>query len=128
MHSEGEYASNRILLEGSGALMERYLGEKTFDRRRRNDAGRNLGSMETVDWNVSKRVGCRNTKNAVTNRDVVVPICRDEMHVTGSVDNKGTVREDMGLLVSGRSLGTIIEMCSKAIVIIMTNLVDGIFA
>jgi hypothetical protein len=84
--------------------------------------------METVDWDISKGIWVRNSKNTVTNRYVAMTIGGDETSATGSVGRKGIVREEVGLLVRSRSLGTIVKVCSKTIEVAMTNFIDGVFS
>ena len=84
--------------------------------------------METERWNVAKGVRGRDAKSATTNRDMTVTIGRDEASATRSINRKGATRKEMRFLVGSRSLGTIIKMSTRTVVVMVTNGIYGVFA
>jgi hypothetical protein len=127
MSGERECTTSRVFAK-SGAMMERLLGEKTFDTRRGDDTGWDLRRVKAEHRNISKSVRGRDAKNAIANRDVTVTISRDEASATRGVDRKGTIRKEMGFLVRSRSLGTVIKVSSRTVVVMVANGIDGVLA
>jgi hypothetical protein len=85
MDSEGKNASFGMLAKCSASM----VGSSALNCRWRNNAGWHLlWSMETVDWDTSKGIRGRDSKNAVTNGYVAMTIGGDETSATGSVGSK----------------------------------------
>jgi hypothetical protein len=106
-------------------MMEGLLDEKTFDGRRRDDAGGDLWRVQTKHRNVDKRITrSGDTENTIANRNIAMAISRDEASTTRSIDREGAVGKEMGLRVGSRGLGTIVEMGTRTVVVMTTNGID----
>ena len=50
------------------------------------------------------------------------------MSLTRSIDREGAARKEMRLLAcSSRSLGTIVKMGARTVIVVLTNGIDGMF-
>jgi hypothetical protein len=83
--------------------------------------------VKAEDGNVAKRIRSRHAKDAISNRNITVAISRDESSAARSSGREGTIRKEMGLLVRSGSLGSIIEMGAKTVVVMMEQSIDRIF-
>jgi hypothetical protein len=83
--------------------------------------------VKAEDGNAAKRIRSRHAKDAMSNTNIMVAISRDESSAARSSGREGTTRKEMGLLVRGGSLGSIIEMGAEAMVVMMEQSIDRMF-
>ena len=107
-------------------MTKRLLSKKWFNCGWRDNTGWKLQRAKTEHRDIAKCIRSWDTKNAITNRHIAMAISRDEVRVTRSIDWEGTVRKEMGFLVCCRSLSTIIEVSTRAIIVMVTNSIDSI--
>jgi hypothetical protein len=83
--------------------------------------------VKAEDGNAAKRIRSRCAKDAISNRNAAVAISRDESSAARSSGKEGVTRKEMGLLVRGGSLGSIITMGAKTVIVMMEQSIDPVF-
>jgi hypothetical protein len=83
--------------------------------------------VKAEDGNAAKRIRSRCAKDATSNRNTTVAISRDESSAARSRGREGATRKEMGLLVRDGSLGSIIKMGAKTVVVMMEQSIDRVF-